>query len=124
MIEVIFTYNETNTIIQCNLKDKINDIYQQFKNHIDLKNNNIYYSYSGKTYNELNKGLILEEMINDEDKKRNKMNILILNKELIDVKGKKEIIKSKDLISPQNNENMEIYDYKINLNKYTFIYIR
>ena len=62
-------------------------------------------------------------MINDEDKKRNKMNILVLNKELIDVKEKKEIIKSKDLISPQNNENMEIFDYKINLNKYTNLYI-
>ena len=114
MVEVIFHYEENNIIIQCNIKDKMEDIIKRFLKKIEKNenNNNFVYLYDG---NIINKDLIFIQQVNELDKKRNKMNIIVKsnddnNKEI------KEII-SKDIICPGCEENilMKIKDFKINL---------
>ena len=70
MSEVIFIYNGINTIIQCNLNEKIKDISKRFKDKANLNNKNINYTYNGKLV--LNEELTFEELANTEDKIRKK----------------------------------------------------
>ena len=107
MVEVIFNYEGTNKIIQCNKEDKMKDIIKRFlikieKNETD---NNLLYLYDG---NIINYDLTFIQQANELDKNRNKMNIIVKtnndnNKEI------REII-SKDIICPECGEN--IYEYK------------
>ena len=48
MAEIEFIYNGMNINIKCNLNEKMKDIYNRFKDKINLKNNNIYYTYNGQ----------------------------------------------------------------------------
>jgi len=114
MAEVIFNYEGSNIIIQCNINDKMEDIIKRFlikikKNEND---NKLLYIYNG---NIINYDLTVIQQANKLDKERNKMNIIVKsnddnNKEI------KEII-SKDIICPGCKENifMIIEDFKINL---------
>ena len=115
MAEVEFIYNGINTIIQCNLNEKMKDIYNRFKDKVNLKNKNIYYTYNGKVG--INEELKFEEIANIEDKTRKKMNIIIFDN--IEEIKEKEIIKSKYIICPECKENirMNINEYKIDLFK-------
>ena len=115
MAEVEFIYNGTKTIIQCNLNEKMKDIYKRFKDKIGLNNKNLYYSYNGQV--RIDEEKKFEEIANDEDKRRKKMNIIVFDN-LIETK-KTEIIKSKNIICPECKENirMNINEYKINLLK-------
>ena len=72
---VEFNYNGTKTIIQCQSNQKMKNIFQNYINKINVDKNNIYFSYDGKAGNQFNEELTFEEIINSEDKKRNKMNI-------------------------------------------------
>ena len=74
MAEVEFIYNGVSTIIQCNLNEKMKDIFQKFKDKAQIKNINIFYSYNGN--NEINEESEFEEVANSEDKIRKKMNII------------------------------------------------
>ena len=58
-------------------------------------------------------------MINSEDKKRNKMSLLVFKNE-IEEEEVKDIIKSKDIICPICGESIkiDIKDYKLTLLKY------
>ena len=119
MAEVIFIYNGINTIIQCNLNEKIKDISKRFTDKANLNNKNINYTYNGKLV--LNEELTFEELANTEDKIRKKMSFIVFDN-LIEVKDEekeKEKIKSKDIICPYCKENirMNINEYKINLLK-------
>ena len=119
MAEVVFIYNGINTIIQCNLNEKIKDISKRFKDKANLNNKNINYTYNGKLV--LNEELTFEELANTEDKIRKKMSFIVFDN-LIEVKDEekeKEKIKSKDIICPYCKENirMNINKYKINLLK-------
>ena len=119
MAEVIFIYNGINTIIQCNLNEKIKDISKRFKDKANLNNKNINYTYNGKLV--LNEELTFEELANTEDKIRKKMSFIVFDN-LIEVKDEekeKDKIKSKDIICPYCKENirMNINEYKINLLK-------
>ena len=119
MAEVVFIYNGINTIIQCNLNEKIKDISKRFKDKANLNNKNINYTYNGKLV--LNEELTFEELANTEDKIRKKMSFIVFDN-LIEVKDEekeKEKIKSKDIICPYCKENirMNINEYKINLLK-------
>ena len=115
MVEVEFYYNEIKTKIQCKLNDKIKDICQKYLHKINEDKNNIYFSYNGKAGNNFNEELILQEMMNSEDKIRNKMNILVFKNEI--EQEEKDIIKSKDIICPICGESIkiEIINYKIKL---------
>jgi hypothetical protein len=113
---VEFNYNGTKTIIQCQSNEKMKNICQSYINKIKVDKNNIYFSYDGKAGNQFNEELTFEEMVNSEDKKRNKMNILVFSNEFIDDNDNdNKIIKSKDIICPECKESikMDIIDYKI-----------
>ena len=72
----------------------------------------LFFIYNG---NKINDNSILNEIINEEDKRRNIMNILV-NEDDNPIKIE-NIIKSKEIICPKCNENIliKIDNYKINL---------
>ena len=114
MVEVIFNYKGIDTIIQCNINDKMKDIIKKFLIKI-VKNenaNNLFFIYNA---NIINYELTFIQHESEIDKNRNKMNIIVKsnndnNNEI------KEII-SKDIICPECGENIfiNIKDFKINL---------
>ena len=115
MVEVIFNYEGINTIIQCNINDKMKEIINRFlikigKNEND---NNLLYIYDA---NIINYELTFIQQANEIDKNRNKMNILVKSKNDNNKKEIKEII-SKDIICPECGEDIliDIKDFKINL---------
>ena len=85
MAQVEFIYNGVCTIILCNLNEKMKDIFQ---------NKNIFYIYDGKVG--INAELTFVEVANSEDKRRNKMNIIVFENE-IEIQ-KENRIKSKNII--------------------------
>jgi len=112
MVKVIFTYKGIETEIQCNLNEKIEDIYKKYETKIGIDISKVFFIYNG---NKINDNIILNEIINEEDKRRNIMNILVNeNNETI---IKDNIKESKEIICPKCNENIliKIDEYKINL---------
>ena len=110
MAEVEFNYKRSKAIIQCKENEIMKNICQRFIEKVKEDKNNIYFSKMGMQ--EVN----FKKMINSEDKKRNKMNILIFKNEIKE-KELKDIIKSKDIICPIFGESVkiDIKDYKITL---------
>ena len=51
MNEVEFIYEGKNTNIQCQLKDKMKDIFKKFSTKTQLDINNLYFLYNGTTIN-------------------------------------------------------------------------
>ena len=79
MTQVEFSYNGVSTIVQCNLNEKMKDIFQKFKEKAQVGNKNIFYSYDGKVG--INEESTFEEVANSEDKRRNKMNVIVFENE-------------------------------------------
>ena len=109
MAEIIFKHKGKETLIQCNINDKMKEIIQKYISKID--NNNFFFLYNGKRINEELKFI---EQANELDIKRKKMNILVyeINKTIV----KENKIISKEFICPECNENIliDIKNYKIN----------
>ena len=114
MVEVIFNYEGNNTIIQCNINDKMKDIINKFLKKIENNenNNNLFFIYDA---NIINYELTFIQLANKLDKKRNKMNIIVKSNNDNNTKIKE--IKSKDIICPECGENIfiNIKDFKIKL---------
>ena len=112
MVEVIFNYIGIDTIIQCNINDKMKDIIKRFFIKIGRNDNdNLLFIYDA---NIINYNLTFIQQANELDINRNKMNILVkLNNDIREIK---EII-SKDIICPECGENIfiNVKDFKINL---------
>ena len=47
MVEIEFSYKQKNTIIQCQLNNKMIDIYKKFSSKIGIDINSVYFLYSG-----------------------------------------------------------------------------
>ena len=77
MKKVVFNYKGLDIVIQCKLNDKMKNICQNFANKAQINKDKIYFVYNGKAGNQFNEELTFLEMINSEDKKMNKMNILV-----------------------------------------------
>ena len=114
MAEVIFNYEGINTTIQYNINDKMMEIITKFLSKIDKKKDNdeLYYLYNGTC---INKDLSFNELSNDLDKTRKKMNIIVTNNKESKIQ-KNEII-SNDIICPDCRENslIDIQNFKINI---------
>ena len=112
MSKIIFIYKGINTEIQCNINEKLEDILKRYANKIGINISKIYFMYNG---NKINDNKALKDIINEEDKRRNIMNILVYENNNTIIKEKK--VESKEIICPKCNETilMEINDYKINL---------
>ena len=111
MAELIFNYDGNYTIIKCNINDKMKDIINRFlikigKNEND---NNLKYIYGA---NIINYELTFIQQVNELDKNKNKINIIVESNN----DNNNEII-SKDIICPECGENIliEIKDFKMNL---------
>ena len=55
MVELIFNYNQVQTLIQANLNDSFNSIIQKYVNKTKLDINNIYFVSDGKKYRTMKK---------------------------------------------------------------------
>ena len=110
MVEAIFNYNENEIILYCNINDKLLDICNQFANKISADINELYFLYGGL---EIDKNLYCNELMNNIDKKRGKINILVYDKKRAIINN--SIVKSKEIICPKCYENCRIKmnNYKI-----------
>ena len=115
MAEVEFQYEGIKTVIQCTEDQKMSDICNLFISKSGKKENEIYYSYDGKSGSQFDQNLIFKEMANSLDKARKKMNVLVAN--INKDKNNNSIIKSKYVICPKCNESikLKIDNFKINL---------
>ena len=115
MAKVIFNYKGIETEIQCNINDKIKDIFKKYETKIGKDISKLYFIYNG---NKINDNLNLKEIINEEDKRRNIMNILVNENNEIIIKENKI---SKEIICTKCNENILIklneYENKIDISK-------
>ena len=104
-ITVIISINGETRNTKCNLKGPIRDIWKGMHMKIPLSN----LIYNGKIINE---NSILEDIINEDDKKTKIVRFLVRE---INKTSKK--IKSEDIICPKCQESifMTIKDYRINL---------
>ena len=76
MYEVEFNYKGNKNIIQCRKDEKMKDIFNKFLYKIqNLDINKIFFLYSGNA--NINGELSFEEVANENDKIRNKMNIIV-----------------------------------------------
>ena len=113
MVEVEFSYKQNNIIIQCQLNSKIIDIYKAFISKVGIDINSVYFIYSGNKIN--NNELIIDQIININDRSINKMKILV--ESINEINQEKSLIKSNDIICPNCKEKarINIKDYKINI---------
>jgi len=75
-MEINFDYKGNIIPIQIKLNEPIKEIYNKFCIKLSLNINSLYFLYNGKIIDDK---LPLNEVINSEDKKRNKMNILVFS---------------------------------------------
>ena len=111
MATIKFIYKGEPLDMQCSEEDIMENIYEKFAKKIKLKNlSKLYFLYSGNT---INSQLTLSQVINDFDRERKMMSILVFDTDEIP-KGPK-IIKSVFPICKECNETMlfNIEDYKI-----------
>ena len=110
-----FDYNGKKTIIQCNNNEKLKDIFQKFLNKLGIAKDSVYFIYGSNT--DINEELTFDNIANELDKKRNKMNILVNDSVVED--SKLSIIKSPEIICPICKEisKIKINSYKITLYK-------
>ena len=115
MAKVLFYFEKKEIIIQCNLKDKMKYIFKKYWSKEEKDINKLYFKYNG---NIIKEDMEYGEILTDEDKKNNIMNLIVYeNNKQISVN--ENMIKSKEVICPECQENIliEIEDYKINLSK-------
>ena len=115
MVEVEFIYDGNKTIIQSNINEKMNDIFNKYIIKIGKNINDIYFVYDGGIIKDNLNDITFNEFANNTDISRNKMNILVYDKNLnID---KNNIIKLKEIICNKCGENIKILidNYKIKL---------
>ena len=86
--QIELSYDGVNIIIHCRADEKLKDIFQNFKFKVKAENKILIYMYNGITIQ--NEELTFNEIANSEDKKRNKMNILVVEGE------------GRPVLSPQN----------------------
>jgi len=111
MLKLIFNYKGLETVIQCNIYEEMEEVLKKYKSKMEIEIDNVYYLYNGDKINKENK---LEEIINNEDRRINKMVILV--DDLNEKEDNNNIIETKGIICPECNENVII-----NINEYKLI---
>ena len=114
-LKVEFKYDEGSISIQTNIKEKFKEIVKQYKSKGKYEHKSFVFLYDGKATDE-KEDLALEELIKGNSKQKEKIIMLVYSSE--DTKKPKEkVMKSKNIICPECQENIriEIKDFKINL---------
>ena len=113
MVEAEFVYNGGIANIQCNLNDKLKEIFLKFGTKIGKDNLDSFIFLYGA--NRIDKEKTLEEIINENDKNSNKIRILVT-----DIENEEEEnnnLRSREIICPTCHEciKINIYNYGIYL---------
>jgi len=117
-VNVTFSLDGANTVIQCNENDSLKDIFTKFLNKSLIDKSSLYCLYGGKVLSdELNQ--TYSEVANEEDKKEKKMNIIVTRNPTTLVNNDQFII-SKNIICPTCKE---ICEFEFN-NNYTISLLR
>ena len=104
--QIELSYDGVNTTIQCRADEKLKDIFKNFKFKVKAENKMLIYMYNGNILK--NEELTFNEVANPEDKKRNKMNILVVEGEGQPVQPPQDyIIKSNNIICPECKEDIK-----------------
>ena len=114
MVELIFNYNQVETIIQANLDDSFNEIVQKYVNQSQLDINKIYFVSNDQKILDNEKVI---NIMNESEKTSKRKIILVLSINSTINNDNTNIIKSKDIICPICKEICiyEIKDHKIKL---------
>ena len=75
MIKVIFSFNQKDTIIECNIHKTLKEVIQSFALKIGIDMTEINVIYEGNIIDDTE--LIIEQILNKKDKSSNEMNILV-----------------------------------------------
>ena len=111
MSEVEFHYKGETIIIQCNENENLREIIERFCSQAHIDRENICLLYNGISGIEFNEELTFIQMVNNDDRERNRMSILVNDND------EKRFIKSKNVICPICGEKIKIKinNYKISL---------
>ena len=115
MAKVVFSFENEETIIECDFKDKMKDIFMKYCSKIQKDLNKLSFRYNA---NMINEDMEYGQLLNEEDKKRKIMNIIV-SENSNNIPMNEKMIISKEIICPECKESIliEIKDYKINLIK-------
>ena len=109
-MEIDFNYCGSSTIIQCNSKDKMDDIFKKLSNKTEVNLKSLLFLYAG---NPLKGDSTIETIMNSEDKNRTKMNILLNEQEIENEDSNPIYFKTMNFVCPSCGENA-----KVNLTEY------
>ena len=106
MATIEFIFEENTIIIQCNPEEKMEEVVKRLIINLGKKKEKFYFLYNGEIINE---NLTFNEIANENDKKRNKIYIVV-NK-IMDYIDKQEKLmkKSEYIICPKCKENSRIF---------------
>ena len=105
MLKIIFNYKGKEVTIQSSLDKLMKDIFQAFSLKSEIDDiNKIYFIYNG---NKINEEINCNILINEEDRNRNIMNILVYDKNETIINEKN--YQSKEIICPECKENILSY---------------
>ena len=97
MVELIFIYNQRQTLILANLNDSFNDVIQKYINKTKLDRNNIYFISNGQKLSNKEK---VKNILNQTEKSINRKIILVISINNTINNINTNMIKSKDIICP------------------------
>ena len=114
MVEIEFEFNQNRTVIQVNLNDKIEEALKKYINKTELELNKLYFLSNGSYINDSE---IIQNIMNESEKQKKRMKILVYSKDTLSMNDSKNLIKSKEVICPICNESCKykIENYKIKL---------
>jgi len=115
MSKIIFNYNGQEVSIQCKTNEKMGDIFGRYTAKSQIKNE-IFFLYNG---NKVSDSMEYSQIINEEDRNRNIMNILVheVYNENHQSNSNKNLFQSEEIICPECKQSslIKIKDYKITL---------
>jgi len=115
MVDIEFIYNQTKILLQCNLTDKMDEIFHKFTIKADKKQEDIFFLYNGVR---IEGKLTLNELISSENAQKNSIQILVYDINNENEEDENECFKpSRNIICPNCKESVRIsiHDYKIKL---------
>ena len=114
MSKVEFNYKGNNTIVLCQGDEKIEDICKRYALKILIDINNVYFLYGG---NQMNLQLTYNQIINNADRQREMMSVLVYDIDDTIVPNDNKIIKPDFPVCVECKESvlLELKNYKINL---------
>ena len=97
MVELIFNYNQVQTLILANLNDSFNDVIQKYANQTKLDINNVQFFSNGQKISNNDKVI---NIMNKTEKSINRKIILVLSINITIHNINTNLIKYKDIICP------------------------